>query len=978
MIYDDADLIQHTIEGDQQAFAALVEKYQQQIHALVWQKIGDFHIAQEITQDVFLTAYHKLTMLKNPNRLSGWLYVIADRKCIAWHRKKKPEPQSLETTDPVEIEEAYYSAHITQQREAAAHQKRRELVQKLLSKLQESERTVVNLYYIAEMTCEDIGKFLGVSPNTVRSRLHRARNRLRKEELMIRENINSFQLPTQLTENIMRKISRIKTAAPTSSTPLMPWAIAASTLAVVLLMLGFGNLQHLTRFQKPYNFDATTEITVDIIDIPIVANLDSKPDVQTQIGSVIALDKRNNQNQQPNNASETIAEAQGDETVEDYTKWKLPKGAKARFGKGHITGNIAYSPDGNRLAVATAIGIWIYDVRTGKEKEVDLFTGHIGNVHALAFSPDGNMIATASEDKTVRLWDTHLGTHSTVFEGHTREVTSVVFSPDGNMIATVSMDNTVRLWDTQTGEQKKMLTGGSDFTVSTGGPPEYRTSVESSPRVVSIAFSPDGNILATGGEDKTVRLWDPKEGIQKNTLIGHTDTVLALTFSPDGNTIATGSKDNTVRLWDTNSGEYKNRLNTLKGLTDGVRSVVFSPDGNTIATGHLNKSTHLWNAHSGQRITTLSGHSGTVTSVVYSPDGNTIATGSWDNKVHLWDAHTGQHKTALKEHTWSIKSTAFSPDGKTIVTGHHDGTVHLWDALTGQHKTTTYTGHEGDVDVVVFSPDGATIATGGMFDNTARLWDADTLINIKTFKGHTNGGIHSIAFSPSGETIVTGSFDNTARIWDIHTGKNITTFKGHTDGIYSVAFSRDGKTIATGSIDKTAQLWDAQTGVHKTTLQHSSAVSSIAFSPDGKTIATGSLGENNNPILANFSGIEIRYEYGKIRDINIDTPLQVWDASTGKHIDTLSGHTNRIVSIAFSPDGSIIATGSDDKTVRLWDAYTNEHIKTFTGHTNDVNTVAFSPVGKTLMSGSYDGTVLLWDWENVSAKSKTDRNDRED
>ncbi len=350
MIYDDADLIQHTIEGDEQAFAALVEKYQQQIHALVWQKIGDFHIAQEITQDVFLTAYHKLTTLKNSNRFSGWLYVIADRKCIAWHRKKKPEPQSLETTDPVEIEEAYYSAHITQQREAAAHQKRRELVQKLLSKLQESERTVVNLYYIAEMTCEDIGKFLGVSPNTVRSRLHRARNKLRKDETMIKENKSSFQLPKQLTENIMQKISHNRPAAPSSSKPIMPWVIAASTLAVVLLMLGFGNHQYLTRFYKPYNFDATTEMTVDIIDIPIVANRDAKPEVQTQIGSPNASDTRDNPKQQSDNKPEAVVETQEDATVENHTKWELPKEAKARFGKGGIN-LLRFSPDGQQLAV---------------------------------------------------------------------------------------------------------------------------------------------------------------------------------------------------------------------------------------------------------------------------------------------------------------------------------------------------------------------------------------------------------------------------------------------------------------------------------------------------------------------------------------------------------------------------------------------------------------------------------------------------
>ena len=158
------------------------------------------------------------------------------------------------------------------------------------------------------------------------------------------------------------------------------------------------------------------------------------------------------------------------------------------------------------------------------------------------------------------------------------------------------------------------------------------------------------------------------------------------------------------------------------------------------------------------------------------------------------------------------------------------------------------------------------------------------------------------------------------------------------------------------------RLWNAQNGEqHKTILQHNSAVRSVAFSRDGKTIATGSFGENNNPEVASSNHTGIRYEIYKMRDSNFDTPLQVWDVSTGKHIDTLSGHTNRIVSIAYSPNGSIIATGSDDNTVRLWDAHTSEHIRTFTGHTEDVNTVAFSPDGKTLISGSYDGSVLLWD-----------------
>ncbi len=325
MTYDDSDLIQQTLEGDQQAFAALVEKYQKQIHALAWQKIGDFHIAQEITQDAFFTAFQKLSTLTDHNRFAGWLYVIANRKCIAWHRKKSPQPQSLEATDTVELEEVYYSEYMTQQREEAANQKRRAIVQKLLSKLQESERTVVNLYYIAEMTCEDIGKFLGVSPNTVRSRLHRARNKMKKDETMIKENLSSFQLPTQLTENIMKEISRLNPIVPSGSKPLVPLAISAASAILVVLLMGIG-AQHLYRFQKPYRFDAQSEPTIEITETQLVIDTPAKPAVRTAIGRSNVSGKNNGTGQKSDASLFAAAQAQESEILKSKQKWIQAKG----------------------------------------------------------------------------------------------------------------------------------------------------------------------------------------------------------------------------------------------------------------------------------------------------------------------------------------------------------------------------------------------------------------------------------------------------------------------------------------------------------------------------------------------------------------------------------------------------------------------------------------------------------------------------
>ena len=321
----DSDMIQRTLDGDQHAFAELVEKYQKQVHALVWQKIGDFHIAQEITQDVFLSAFHKLSTLKHHNRLAGWLYVIADNKCKNWFRKKRLEFQSLEETDPGELEEVFYSEYMTHQREVAANQKRRGIVQKLLSTLQESDRTIVNLYYIAEMSCEDIGKFLGMSPNTVRSKLHRARNKLKKEEDMIKENLSYFQLPSQMTENIMKEVSRHISVTPTGNKPFIPLAISAVSAILVVLLIGFG-AQNLIRFQKPYSIEATSKPTIEIVDAQLVLESPVKSAVDNQVSRSDVLKKNDGTGQKPETS--VFAAAQSDDAKRTKSKgtWRQTNG----------------------------------------------------------------------------------------------------------------------------------------------------------------------------------------------------------------------------------------------------------------------------------------------------------------------------------------------------------------------------------------------------------------------------------------------------------------------------------------------------------------------------------------------------------------------------------------------------------------------------------------------------------------------------
>ena len=299
---DDVALIRRILAGDETAFAELVKKYQKPIHTLAWRKIGDFHIAEDITQEVFLKVYQGLRTLKHPHQFSGWLYVITANLCATWLRKKRIQTQPLEDAERTMPQRDAYSRHVVEERTNTAAESQREVVKKLLAKLKESERTVMALHYLGEMTVEEISQFLGVSASTIKSRLRRARQRLQKEETMIREALDHFQVSPNLTDNIMREVAHLKPAAPSGSKPLVPWAIAVSTVAVVLLMLGISS-RYLERFQKPYSFNAASEMKVELIDAPVVLNLEAEPDDRTQLGNANAQDKNNGAAQQVNNAA---------------------------------------------------------------------------------------------------------------------------------------------------------------------------------------------------------------------------------------------------------------------------------------------------------------------------------------------------------------------------------------------------------------------------------------------------------------------------------------------------------------------------------------------------------------------------------------------------------------------------------------------------------------------------------------------------
>ena len=907
----DVELIHRILSGDENAFGILVKKYQKSVHALAWRKIGDFHIAEEITQDTFLQAHKKLASLKNPSQFAGWLYVIADRLCRAWFRKRQLRTQSLETIDAETLEETAHSNYIREQREGTAVEYRRQIVQKLMEKLPESERTVMVLYYLGEMSGKEISKFLGVSPNTVRSRLQRARKRLKNEEHIIQETLGSVPLSPNLIENVMRNIDAIKQTSPSSGKPFLPLAALGSSAILIILLMGASN-QFIARSQPPYSFDAQSENTIEIVDAPVVDSIVSKPDVQNRVGSD-TISGRNS-----NKGLPTGTQSMRNNTAQETMQWHLPEDAKARLGKGRIS-EIQYSSDGAILVVATGIGIWLYDTTT--YQEVGLLTAHTSAVKCLVFSPDGNILASADDAGTLLLWHRNTGAQK-VLTKNTESVSNLAFSPDGKALASGS-GGTIRFWDTITGEQKQTFTGL----------PEH---------INNVSFSPDGKTIVSVTWGGDICISDIITGKPKKTFaVPTTDSVFSVAFSPDGKIVAIGSSDGNIYLSDLNTGKLKRKLT---GHSEDVQSVVFSPDGRTLASSsYLDETVRIWDAHTGEHKRTLTGHTGDIEGLAFSPDGKMlVSSGSGDGTIRFWDVRTGDETDTIAGHTDYVYSVAFNPDGKFFASGYADGSIRFWNAETGLHLETFKPNY--DASCLVFSLDGKTLAFASGID--IRLQDAHTGEEKMLLTGHT-WGMHSMALSPDGDILASGSEDMTIRLWDMHTGEHKRTLNGHKHRIYSVAFSPDGKTLASGSDDNTVRLWSVDTGETQRILTahagevegvdngHSSVegVKSVAFSPDGKTLASG----------------------------GGDNVIHLWDIETGKRKMTLVGHTHWVFSLAFSPDGRTLASGSVDSDIRLWDPHTGQHKKTLTGHTNWVRSIAFSSDGKTLVSGSDDGSVLIWE-----------------
>jgi WD40 repeat protein/serine/threonine protein kinase len=757
----------------------------------------------------------------------------------------------------------------------------------------------------------------------------------------------------------------------------------------------------------------------------------------------------------PDGQSFATGDMAGNVTVRDAATGKIRFPA-VRHGDDVLC--VAYSPDGRRIAAGSSNStIKILDSANGQE--ITMLAGHKEGVLSVRFSPDGRQLLSGSYDSTARLWDIATRSPLQVFKGHSWWVWAAEFSPDSSRIVTASQDGKAIVWqkrDVQSAMEEAARVTQQNLAAPLETPVLYKQKTQFTGHngaVYAARFSPNGKLVATGGYDKLVMIWNPDdvkpidignrlEGkpdptVNSVRLAGHDGPVRSIAFSNKGQLLLSGGDDNSLRIWDVDSGKL---MNILRGHNRAVRSAAFSPDGEWLLSGSEDESVRKWNVRGYRETrvlhaTVFSGHEDAVLCARFSHDGKNIVTASRDHTASLWDTDSGKPLRRFEEgHEFLVSGAVFLPDGRRLATGAGDNSVRIWDLTAGtQQAVLTPTGRIG---ALAASPDGNWIATGSPVKEV-RLWNARTGAPLGALTGH-NAEVSALMFSPKGDRLASGDNRGLVRLWRLETrpGANSPAWTlerelvSHTSSISSIRFTPDGRRLVTASGDHTCAQWDVASGLEQRqlVLKHTEWVSSLDISPDGTRALTacddgsahlwrladavplaavkssgkpftsaffsrdGSTAILTSPEDKSVSLWEVSLAGAGINPSNVQArPFldftkiggEVWSsmfAPDGRHVLTIGGNEAQlwnieshravvkysphgpVASAAITADGKLIATGSWDHSAKIWDAATGHALhKLVGGHTLNINSVEFSADGRELLTAGDDGKAIIWD-----------------
>ena len=644
----------------------------------------------------------------------------------------------------------------------------------------------------------------------------------------------------------------------------------------------------------------------------------------------------------------------------DVNTWALPENAMTRLGRGY-TRNVAFSPDGSRLAVGSKIGLWLYDVFT--MNPLALWDTERGLVSAVAFSPNGTLLANGNSDAEVKVWNVQ--SQQCIFktkrEGRFNNPHQLLFSPDGQRLAASGgRYGAVYVWHPETGKQVAKFTFEN---VPEKGPVYF----------IPLAFSPDGNMLASASPENTFSLWDIEAGERIALFTGHTAPVSALTFSPCGQFLVSVDRDGTAYEWDFKEGiatAHSPRASVPLTYAESrpPPKLVYLADGTLLAAGVNDNTLTVWDVKRGDKLGVLRNEQRPYR-ISFSPKGSQLAIVDTD-KIQTWNiGEPTPRTTIIRGHTSMCGCVKFSPDGETLAAGYWSGDIHLRDVQELKLRTTFRC--EG-LNVVIrsidFSPCGNKLAATS-YDKIVRVWDlGKPKAPPAELTGH-QAVLYAVAFSPKGDLLVSADANGVLGLWDVEHDYKLQIFTEETDWIWSIAFSPDGKHLVSAHHEKRAQLWDIESGEQITELSMIHPQDTAKYKGDDRQIQRRlKLLEKSLEYKVTPKAIAFSPDGDLIAGGGVLQELRLWDATTyeTRMVICLPQGCGRAEALTFSPCGRYLVSGAswhgtDKVSIRLWDVATGENIATFWSHPTDIQSLAFSPDSTLLASASYDGTILLWD-----------------